>query len=458
TGGDVTVVSDLLASYMQWKKFDLTTPVTTQKLTVVTPTGYIGMPELVIYGYDATATPPPPPPVNQAPVLSAIANLTLAAGTAGSTPLSATDADADAITLSFVGTRPSFVTLTDSNAGTGSVNVSTQSTAGTFTLTVRATDSKGATSDRAFTLTITAVTPPPTGMGTQTAVPKGLIAGSTWIQHLGYQAYFPEGYNPADSSVKYPIVFFFHGLGAVGDGTDSANGLQKLTRDGADRAPPYMLQRNQLQPMLSEPVIVLSPQTSQQLWLASEASTFIQYALGLYGAKINSKKVYLTGLSLGGAGPWDAINDVPGYATSPDPALRELAARLALTRSQTTAIVPICAHATMNDYRALRGIPTWAHHATGDGTVPYERTRMKMAQLALDVNPDANRPTSGTVTGFFNPSTSQWAWSAGTAAPGTPGEYQKLVFTVINGGTHDTWTQAYTNPEVWKWLLSQSKP
>ncbi|MBL9038229.1 MAG: hypothetical protein JNG84_06945, partial [Archangium sp.] len=138
TGGDVTVVSDLLASYMQWKKFDLAAPVTTQKLTVITPTGYIGMPELVIYGYDATATPPPPPPVNQAPVLNAIANLTLAAGTAGSTPLSATDADGDAITLSFVGTPPSFVTLTDSHAGTGSVNVSTQSTAGTFTLTVRA--------------------------------------------------------------------------------------------------------------------------------------------------------------------------------------------------------------------------------------------------------------------------------------------------------------------------------
>ncbi|MBL9039579.1 MAG: hypothetical protein JNG84_13765, partial [Archangium sp.] len=394
-GGTTVLAEDWLGAYQTWKQWSHNPGVTARFLTVKNPASTVGMPELVFYGY----------PVNLAPTMVAVSNGSTQSGTALVVPLSAADPERDPVAFSFVGTQPASILVATTNNGVasgtaaGTVTIGASTPVGTYPITVRAS-ATGGSADRSFTVQV--IAPPPVdagtptdgGTGTQTAIPTGLIPGSTWQTHLGYQEYVPAGYNAGDPSVKYPIVFFFHGYG--GRGTGTVTELAKLTNASANIAPPRMLATGALQPMLPEKAIVLSPQTNDPYWYGHASAAFIKFALTKYASKVNPSKIYLTGLSLGGGGVWDSGNDLPGSV-----------ANIVYVRQQIAALLAVCGQSAItneNDpakhYRQLRGIPVWAHHGTLDpntsSTVPYARTVFKMKQLALfgssEVNPETNRP------------------------------------------------------------------
>lgn len=91
------LVSTNLDRYLDWRCFDVTAKnVTALYLTVENPVGYVGMPELVVYG-KASGTNPPALPTNTAPALAAVANLTMNERESKQIAFSATDAEFDAI-------------------------------------------------------------------------------------------------------------------------------------------------------------------------------------------------------------------------------------------------------------------------------------------------------------------------------------------------------------------------
>ncbi|MGV8982655.1 carboxylesterase family protein [Clostridium sp.] len=147
------------------------------------------------------------------------------------------------------------------------------------------------------------------------------------------------------------------------------------------------------------PFIALSPQcpTNSNWEIQKDALlALLQEAFESYS--IDKDRVYLTGLSLGGFGTWSLSQHYP-----------ELFA----------AIVPICGGGLPINVKRIKDIPVWAFHGAKDNIVPIDETE-RMVQALQKINGN-------------------------------------VKFTVYSEATHNCWTQAYNEPELYKWLLAQKK-
>ncbi len=188
---------------------------------------------------------------------------------------------------------------------------------------------------------------------------------------LPYRLFIPAGY---DASKQYPLVLYFHGAG--GRGTDNLRQMTDVPRFLVLAEP-----ANQQQ----WPCFILAPQCPEnQMWAAMswseptgvskftsitwpmEASLALLDSLQQEFFGIDVSRLYVTGISMGGYGTWDAICRVP---------------------NKFNAAVPICGGgdpvkiAQMADLRNLR---VWAFHSADDPVVPVGRTReMIDALIAL---------------------------------------------------------------------------
>lgn len=195
----------------------------------------------------------------------------------------------------------------------------------------------------------------------------------------------------------WPVILALHGSGEVGD-----DGFFQ-TEVGIGTA----LRKNWRQ----VPAIVVMPQCRRGRWWEGE---MLEMALKCVehvsrDFHCDPDRVYLTGLSMGGAGAW------------------QLAARLP---DAFAAVVPICgfwkhpqAPADMEELQAaaqnLSRLPIWSFHGDADRNVPIERSREIIKAIE----------------------------AVGGA----------VKVTEIPGGQHNVWDRAYANPELWKWLLEQRR-
>ena len=112
---------------------------------------------------------------------------------------------------------------------------------------------------------------------------------------------------------------------------------------------------------------------------------------------IDERRLYLTGLSMGGYGSWD------------------LGTRLA---ERWAAVAPICGGGDELYADRLVNVPVWAWHGAADDVVPVSKSRTMI---------EAIRHAGG------NPQ-----------------------YTELPGIGHDSWTPAYTSPEgLLPWLFAQ---
>ena len=145
----------------------------------------------------------------------------------------------------------------------------------------------------------------------------------------------------------------------------------------------------------SNPLVILSPHCTQNTWY-DKFETLIRFANSLKDLPFaDPSRIYLMGVSMGGYAAWQ------------------------LAMSQPTlfaAMLPICGGGMCWNASRLREIPIWAFHGAKDTTVlPEESQRM------VDrVN-----------------------YKGGNA---------KL--TIYPENAHDAWSDTYSNPEVFTWLLS----
>jgi predicted peptidase len=217
---------------------------------------------------------------------------------------------------------------------------------------------------------------------------------------LPYRLLKPKDY---DAKKNYPLVIFLHGAGERGDDNEKqlVHGLNDFASDEI---------------MTKYPAFVIAPQCpSDEAWggisrLAKTPTPEGKLTPALDATlkavaemqkefSIDDKRIYLTGLSMGGYGTWDALVKRP-----------ELFAAAAL----------ICGGGDTSHVSKCKDIPIWAFHGADDRIVPVEQSREMIEAL-----------------------------KAAGASP---------KYTEYPGVGHHSWAQTYSNPDLYAWLFSQRKP
>ncbi|MCA8948450.1 MAG: hypothetical protein KDE27_03050, partial [Planctomycetes bacterium] len=227
----------------------------------------------------------------------------------------------------------------------------------------------------------------------------------------GYTIYLPPAH--ATDGDPYPVIVYLQGGYGVGGPIENVNdwGLPRLVRDAGEPA----TERDHL--LLERFVVVALHLTEGQY---GEHQETVRQVLADVLASWNGDpaRVYLTGLSRGGHGTW------------------ELAERL---RGTFAAIVPIGGSAEdVEDWDALAGTAIWISHNRGDTIVPFAATADAVANVERQFGVEFRRYDRIDVAG-------------------TDYLEQRYVLTAPDVDNHDAWTDLYTRPEIYRWLLAQSR-
>lgn len=226
---------------------------------------------------------------------------------------------------------------------------------------------------------------------------------------LPYRILYPENY---DSSKKYPLVVFLHGAGQRG------NDNQKQLTHGASL---FLKDANRAK----FPAIVIFPQCSRNdfwartrvLRAATDSSPFkfeyrtdvpMNTGLNLVSQLLDSfastkivdtKRIYLGGLSMGGMGTFELLWRKPGFFA---------------------AAFPICGGGNpLTAELYPKKFPIWVFHGDKDPTV--------------DVNDSRNMVSALKATGV------------------------NAKYSEYPGVKHDSWRKAFQEPQLLLWLFGQKK-
>jgi predicted peptidase len=202
---------------------------------------------------------------------------------------------------------------------------------------------------------------------------------------LDYLLYLPADYGK-EQGKKWPLIFFLHGSGERG------SDVQKVAVHG----PPKLIARNVDSPV--KKFIVVSPQcpSASRGWNVFDLEALLTDVLEKYS--VDQDRVYLTGLSMGGFGPWE-------WATR--------------TPERFAAIAPMCGGGNAALARRLKSLPIWVFHGDADPTVPVKNSDNMVEALK----------------------------AAGA----------DVKYTRYPGVGHDCWTQSYNNPELFDWFLTHKR-
>lgn len=193
------------------------------------------------------------------------------------------------------------------------------------------------------------------GYGQQ--VQKGLTASNG--VYIGFLQFTPPDYN---NGQKHPLIIFLHGIGERGDGTTQLSMV-------ANNPIPALLGGNASMKFTYKGVTasycVLSPQLSQSYggWQDFYVDEMLQYAK--QNLNIDTTRIYLAGLSLGGGGVWH-------YASS------------SLAHAQAfAAMAPVCGIYQLVDPANIANamLPVWAFHAINDNVVSFTNTTNQVSAV-----------------------------------------------------------------------------
>nr|MBC7612149.1 prolyl oligopeptidase family serine peptidase [Pseudopedobacter sp.] len=215
---------------------------------------------------------------------------------------------------------------------------------------------------------------------------------------LNYRLLGPD-YN---TSRKFPLVIFLHGSGERGHDNEAQLkwGVMNFASD---------------QMMLQHPCYVIAPQLPEngswsnftapdaenQMMLNSNPSITMKLLIDLihdFAAKhpIDQSRIYITGLSMGGFGTFDAIERYPNLFA---------------------AAVPVCGGGDISKASLIANIPIWMFHGAEDPAVPTKYSlQMTEALFKAGAHP---------------------------------------ALTIYPETGHFSWLGAYTDPLMFNWLFSQ---
>jgi predicted peptidase len=202
-----------------------------------------------------------------------------------------------------------------------------------------------------------------------------------------YVVFVPHGY---DGTKEYPIILFLHGAGE----TKQPNAKKEGKKPVEVGIGPAIKTREK-----TFPFITVIPRAEGFGWGADTANA--KRALAMLDAtmkeyKVDPKRQYLTGLSMGGFGTWHIAFAHP---------------------DRWAAIVPICAGGDPRGAEKIKDIPCWGFVGTEDRLATGMRAMMEALEKAGG-----------------KPRFSEYKWVG-----------------------HDSWDPAYATNELYTWMLAQSK-
>src|SRR5687767_958269 len=139
---------------------------------------------------------------------------------------------------------------------------------------------------------------PAAGMQTPQSVTLTVKEGDAERQvEIKYLVFLPAGHGTAEKKdVKWPLLLFLHGGGERG------SDLELVKKHG----PPKIVEQKK-----EFAFVTISPLCpAEKSWNADELAKFVDHAANTYQA--DPKRLYVTGLSLGGSGTWDLLAKYPG--------------------------------------------------------------------------------------------------------------------------------------------------
>ncbi|MFT3936416.1 MAG: T9SS type A sorting domain-containing protein [Chitinophagaceae bacterium] len=243
---------------------------------------------------------------------------------------------------------------------------------------------------------------------------------------IGFLEFKPSDYG----TQKHPLIIFLHGWGERGNGTTqinavTANGIPRLIAAGASMRFTVNGQTSSF--------VVLSPQLSAQYgtWDPFYVREMVKYAKA--NLQIDTNRIYVTGLSLGGGGVWRAITETPGGDYSFD-GMIAAAAPVCGTQEETDA--------NMCSTIAANHLPVWAFHSMDDGTVGVGATQH--AEILLSW---CSGMTPAAKFTYYQSGGHNGAWDNAydTGHITTP--------VVVNGNV----TSFTANPNLYEWFLSKTR-
>jgi len=247
--------------------------------------------------------------------------------------------------------------------------------------------------------------------------PEGLI---------GFLEFRPSDYG----SQKHPLIIFLHGIGERGNGTSqinfvASNAIPKFCAAGATMRFTVAGQTSSF--------VVLSPQLSTSLgyWPTYYVKQMIAYARA--NLQIDTNRIYVCGLSLGGGGVWRLITDTQNFDHSFDGTI--------------AAAAPVCGtqEETDGDFCTTIGtnhLPVWAFHSMDDGTVSVGATQ--------------HAEILGNMCGNFNPTIKFTYYQSGGHSGAWINAYDTghITVPVVVNGVVSNFT---ANPNLYEWFLSHTR-
>ncbi len=208
---------------------------------------------------------------------------------------------------------------------------------------------------------------------------------------MKYLFYLPKDYD-AKSKKRWPLLLFLHGAGERGTNVQRAaiHGPMSMVKQGKEF-----------------PFIIIAPLCPQGgRWQNETLLNLLERIETKFN--VDTNRVYLTGLSMGGYGTWNLATAHP---------------------EKFAAIAPICGGGMGIDVilagygkpkNPLIHLPVWAFHGAKDPVVPLDESERMIGAMkkigAMDVK-----------------------------------------LTVYPEATHNSWTETYNNPELYEWLLRHKR-
>jgi predicted peptidase len=207
-----------------------------------------------------------------------------------------------------------------------------------------------------------------------------------------------------DKKEKYPLVILLHGIGERGDDNEAQlkwGAKEFVTEENMEKYPCFLaipqcpisdFWASALRDLSKD--FKMSEEPTQALIMVLELVIALQDEF----PRVDPDRLYITGLSMGGFGTWEAIQRKPDLFA---------------------AAVPICGGGDVSQAARLTKLPIWIFHGGEDQLV--------------------------------NPKWSRDMFEAIKKAGGNP------KYTEYPNVGHHSWIPAYSDPELFEWLFSQKK-
>ncbi|KAI8626045.1 alpha/beta-hydrolase [Xylariaceae sp. FL1651] len=249
---------------------------------------------------------------------------------------------------------------------------------------------------------------------------------------FGYEHYvsLPPAYETDPPEKKWPLILFLHGAGESQRGQNESyssirHGIPKIilcydrmkSEPANDNAPSISIPRaerlrkgkriervdksdepvlREVCELLAENFITVTPSLNMEYgygWNASILSALLDEIVDRY--RVDVDRIHVTGFSMGGYGAWDLAMH---------------------TRHRFATLMPICGGGDHLRVSHIKHIPHWVHHGDLDDIIPLEASKRMVDALH----------------------------NAGAAS---------VQFTRYPNLMHDSWTAAYNNPKIYRWML-----